>query len=346
MAERKNFGKLTDVIEAPDLIELQTNSYVDYLQKGVAPSRRKKIGLQAVLSDAFPVESYDGQIALDFVSYEIKEPKLSYIESVKEGETFSAPLYVTFRLRENEDIREDTLFMGEIPLMTERGSFVINGAERVIVSQLHRSPGICFERTTHPNGTLLYSFRIIPDHGSWVETQFDTSELLYVYLDRKRRRRKFLASTFLRALGYETDEEILSLYYSLENFSLKNRVSDESELAGFVLKEDIIDSDSDSIIGRRYDALTLDMIDRMKLAGYKSVDVVNVSWDEGLFLKSIQKDPSRNVDEALKEIYQKLRPGDPPTTASARQMLKRLFFDEARFSLSRVGRYKVQQKLG
>ncbi len=346
MAERKNFGKLTDVIEPPDLIELQTNSYVDYLQKGVVASRRKKIGLQAVLSDAFPVESYDGQIALDFVSYEIKEPKLSFIESVKEGETFSAPLYVTFRLRENEDIREDTLFMGEIPLMTERGSFVINGAERVIVSQLHRSPGICFESAIHPNGTLLYSFRIIPDHGSWVETQFDTSELLYVYLDRKRRRRKFLASTFLRALGYESDEEILNLYYSLENFSLKKKVNDESELSGFVLKEDVIDSDSDSIIGRRYDALTLDMIERMKLAGYKSVDVVNVSWDEGLFLKSIQKDPSRNADEALKEIYQKLRPGDPPTTASARQMLKRLFFDEARFSLSNVGRYKIQQKLG
>ncbi|MCK5844754.1 MAG: hypothetical protein KAG97_08615, partial [Victivallales bacterium] len=341
MADRKNFGKLTDVIEAPDLIELQTNSYVDYLQKGVAPSRRKKIGLQAVLSEAFPVESYDGQIALDFVSYDIKEPKLSYVECVKEGETFSAPLYVTFRLREGEDIREDTLFMGEIPLMTERGSFVINGAERVIVSQLHRSPGICFERSTHANGSLLYSFRIIPDHGSWVETQFDTSELLYVYLDRKRRRRKFLASTFLRALGYGSDEEILDLYYTLEKFSLSKRVRDESELVNYVLKDDAIDSDSQVIIGRRYDALTLDMIDRMKQAGYKSVDVVNVSWDEGLFLKTLQKDTSRSIDEALKDIYQKLRPGDPPTTASARQMLKRLFFDEARFSLSRVGRYKV-----
>ncbi len=346
MADRKNFGKLTDVIEAPDMIELQTNSYVDFLQQGVAPSRRKKIGLQAVLSEAFPVESYDGQIALDFVSYEIKEPKLACIETIKEGETYSAPLYVTFRLRENEDIREDTLFMGEIPLMTDRGSFVVNGAERVIVSQLHRSPGICFERTTHPNGSLLYSFRIIPDHGSWVETQFDTSELLYVYLDRKRRRRKFLASTFLRALGYGTDEEILNLYYSIERFALNKKVSDEEELSGFVLKDDIIDSDSHSVIGRCYDALTLDMIERMKLAGYKDVDVVNVSWDDGLFLKSIQKDTTRNVDEALKDLYQKLRPGDPPTTASARQMLKRLFFDEARFSLSRVGRYKVQQKLG
>jgi DNA-directed RNA polymerase subunit beta len=346
MADRKNFGKLTDVIEAPDLIELQTNSYLDFLQQGVAPSRRKKVGLQAVLSEAFPVESYDGQIALDFVNYEIKEPGMSYVECIREGETFSAPLYVTFRLRENEDIREDTLFMGEIPLMTERGSFVINGAERVIVSQLHRSPGICFERSTHANGSLLYSFRIIPDHGSWVETQFDTSELLYVYLDRKRRRRKFLASTFLRALGYGTDEEILDLYYTVEKFSLGKRISDESELTDLVLKDDAVDSDSQSIIGRRYDALTLDMIERMKLAGYKSVEVVNVSWDEGLFLKTIQKDTTRTIDEALKDLYQKLRPGDPPTTASARQMLKRLFFDETRFSLSRVGRYKVQQKLG
>jgi len=345
MAERTNFGKLTEVIEIPDLIELQTNSYLEFLQQGVAPSRRRKVGLQAVLGEAFPVESYDGQIALDFVSYEIKEPNLSYDESIKEGETFSAPLYVTFRLRENEDVREDTLFMGEIPLMTDRGSFVINGAERAIVSQLHRSPGICFEQTTHANGSLLYSFRIIPDHGSWVETQFDTSDLLYVYLDRKRRRRKFLASTFLRALGYGTDEEIINLYYKVESFPLNKRVGDESELSNLVLKDDAVDSDSQSVIGRRYDALTLDMIQRMKLAGYKTVSVVNVSWDEGLFMKTIQKDTTRSVDEALKDLYQKLRPGDPPTTASARQMLKRLFFDETRFSLSRVGRYKIQQKL-
>jgi DNA-directed RNA polymerase subunit beta len=345
MADRKNFGKLIDVIEAPDLIELQTNSYAEFLQQGVAPSRRKKIGLQAVLSEAFPVESYDGQIALDFGSYEIKEPGLSYVEAIKEGETYAAPLYVTFRLRENEDVREDTLFMGEIPLMTDRGSFVINGAERVIVSQLHRSPGICFEQTTHANGSLLYSFRIIPDHGSWVETQFDTSDLLYVYLDRKRRRRKFLASTFLRALGYGSDEEIIDLYYTVENFQLSKKIGDEAELSNLVLKDDAVDSDSQSVIGRRYDALTLDMIQRMKLAGYKNVEVVNVSWDEGLFMKTIQKDTTRSIDEALKDLYQKLRPGDPPTTASARQMLKRLFFDETRFSLSRVGRYKIQQKL-
>jgi DNA-directed RNA polymerase subunit beta len=346
MADRKNFGKLTDALDAPDLIEIQLNSYKDFLQQESSPSRRKKMGLQAVLGEAFPIESYDGQIALDFVSYEIKKPKLEHLESVREGETFSAPLYVTFKLREGEDLREDTLFMGEIPLMTQSGSFVINGAERVIVSQLHRSPGICFEQSVHANGSILHSFRIIPDHGSWIEAQFDTSDLIYIYLDRKRRRRKFLASTFLRALGYATDEEILNLYYKYASFSLAKSKYAEEDLENLVLSDDIVDADSESVIGRRYDALTVDMIQRMKLAGYKKVSVVNVSWDQGTFLKSVQADTTRTVDEALKDLYQKLRPGDPPTTASARQMIKRLFFDEARFSLSRVGRYKIQQKLG
>ena len=347
MGIRKNFGKLKDALDAPDLIEIQLNSYSEFLQLETKPSKRTKRGLQAVLSEAFPIESYDGQIALDFVSYEIKEPKLSMLDSVREGETYSAPLYVTFKLREGEDQREDTLFMGEIPLMTDSGSFVINGAERVIVSQLHRSPGICFEQSQHANGSILHSFRIIPDHGSWIEAQFDTSDLIYIYLDRKRRRRKFLASTFLRALGYATDKEILNLYYKYETFSLSKRSNlyKDEELENLVLSEDMIDADSESVIGRRYDALTVDMIGRAKLAGFKNIDVVNVEWDDGLFLKSVKEDTTKTVDEALKDLYQKLRPGDPPTTASARQMIKRLFFDEARFSLSRVGRYKIQQKL-
>ena len=348
MGIRKDFGKLKDALDAPDLIEIQLNSYSEFLQLETKPLKRKKRGLQAVLSEAFPIESYDGQISLDFVSYEIKEPKLSMLDSIRDGETFSAPLYVTFKLREGEDQREDTLFMGEIPLMTESGSFVINGAERVIVSQLHRSPGICFEQSQHANGSILHSFRIIPDHGSWIEAQFDTSDLIYIYLDRKRRRRKFLASTFLRALGYATDKEILGLYYKYESFSLSKRSNlyKDEELENLVLSEDMIDADSESVIGRRYDALTIDMIGRAKLAGFKDIDVVNVDWDDGLFLKSVKEDTTKTIDEALKDLYQKLRPGDPPTTASARQMIKRLFFDEARFSLSRVGRYKIQQKLG
>jgi len=345
MAERINFGKLSDVIQAPDLVEIQLKSYVEFLQKELSPGQRKHLGLQAVLKESFPVESYDGQIALDFVKYEIQEPKLSYIEAIREGETYAAPLYVTFRLKEGEEVREDTLYMGEIPLMTPSGSFVINGAERIIVSQLHRSPGICFESSTHQNGSLLYSFRVIPDRGSWIEVQFDAYDLIYVYLDRKRRRRKFLVSTFLRALGDGTDEELLDLFYSRKMLPLKGRI-DEVALEYLVLKDDAVDADEQSIIGRRYEMLTLDMVQRMKMAGYSEIEVVDVSWDEGVFLKSIEKDETRSSDDALKELYQKLRPGDPPTAASARQLLKRLFFDEARFNLTNVGRYKIEQKLG
>ena len=186
MAERICFGKLSDVIELPDLIEIQSNSYRDFLQMQVPQSKRQMLGLQAVFKEVFPIESYDGQCALDFVKYEIAEPKMSPIECLKEGHSYAAPLYVTFRLREGKEVREEDVYMGEIPLITEQGTFIINGAERVVVSQLHRSPGICFEQSIHANGSVLYSFRIIPDRGSWIEVQFDTSDLLQIYMDRKK----------------------------------------------------------------------------------------------------------------------------------------------------------------
>jgi DNA-directed RNA polymerase subunit beta len=208
MANRVSYGKLTDVIEAPDLIEIQTNSYKDFLQLGVPTTKRKRVGLQAVFKEVFPIESYDGKIVLDFTKFDITEPKMNPVECLREGQSYAAPLYVTFRLKDGDEVREEDVYMGEVPLMTEQGSFVINGAERVVVSQLHRSPGICFEQNIHPNGTVLHSFRIIPDRGSWIEVQFDTSDNLHIYLDRTRRRRKFLASTFLRALGFDTDDDL------------------------------------------------------------------------------------------------------------------------------------------
>ena len=345
MVERIKFGKLTDVVELPDLIEIQTTSYRDFLQQGVAPNKRKLIGLQAVFKEVFPIESYDGQCSLDFVKYEIAEPKMSAIECIREGHSYSAPLYVTFRLREGKEVREEDVYMGEIPLITDPGTFVVNGAERVVVSQLHRSPGICFEQTIHPNGSVLFSFRIIPDRGSWIEVQFDTSDLLHIYLDRKKRRRKFLATTFLRALGYGTDDELLGLFYTVEKLSLKE-TPDDDKLLNRVVKDDIIDADSQTIIARKYDPLTKDIVKQMKGAGFNSVEVVNVTWDEGLILKSIKKDPSKTSDDALKDIYHKLRPGDPPTISNARQLLKRIFFDPRRYDLGRVGRYKICQKLG
>lgn len=345
MANRVNYGKLTDIIEAPDLIEIQTNSYKDFLQLDVPATKRKRVGLQAVFRELFPIESYDGKVVLDYLKYEVNEPKMGPVECIREGQSYSAPLYVTFRLKDGDEVREEDMYMGEVPLMTVQGSFIINGAERVVVSQLHRSPGICFEQNMHPNGTMLFSFRIIPDRGSWIEVQFDTSDNLYIYLDRTRRRRKFLASTFLRALGYDSDDELLSIFYTLEDLDLKGTPS-EASLANRVLREEAIDVNSSTVLARRYEPLTRDLVKQMKAAGIATIRVVNVAWDDGLILKSIQKDPTHSTEEALKDIYMKLRPGDPPTTSNAKQMLKRVFFDPRRYDLGRVGRYKIQQKLG
>ena len=344
MVERINFGQLSDVIELPDLIEIQTRSYREFLQMEASPTKRRAVGLQAVFREVFPIESYDGNCTLDFVKYEITPPKQSAFESLKEGESHTAALHVTFRLKNQAEVREETVFMGEVPLITEQGTFIVNGAERVIVSQLHRSPGICFEQSVHANGTLLHSFRIIPDRGSWVEVQFDTSDLLNIYLDRKKRRRKFLATTFLRALGYGTDEELLGLFYAFEKLDVAKAKTEQLEHR--VVKADVVDADSQSILVKKFEPVTKDLLKQLQAAGIGSLEVVNVAWDEGLLLKSVRKDPSASADDALKDIYHKLRPGDPPTTSNARQLLKRIFFDPRRYDLGRVGRYKIQQKLG
>ena len=344
MAERTNYGKLVDVMDPPNLIEIQTVSYREFLQRDVAPSKRKQTGLQAVFKEVFPIESYDGRYVLDFVKYEFGEPKMDELTCLREGETFAAPLHVTFRLKEGEEIREEVVYMGEIPLMTPQGSFVVNGAERVVVSQLHRSPGICFEQSTHSSGSILYSFRIIPDRGSWVEVQFDANDLLWIYLDRRHRRRKFLVTTFLRAIGYGADKELLDLFYTYETLSLEGNKSGRV-LTHRVFKEDVTDTESQTVLARRYEPVTENSLTQMKAAGVKSVETIDVSWDSGLMLKSIKDDPTRTMDDALKDIYLRLRPGDPATPSNARQLLKRLFFDPRRYDLGRVGRYKINQKL-
>jgi len=344
MDHRTNFGKLEAVIDAPDLIGIQTRSYDDFLQMQVAPDKRKKQGLHGVFREIFPLESYDGKYVLDFVRYRLSEPKMNRLESLYEGSTYAAPLHVTFRLKDGDEFREEDVYMGEIPVMTEDGSFVVNGAERVVVSQLHRSPGICSEQARHPNGQTLYSIRLIPDRGSWLEIQFDTSDLMWIYMDRRRRRRKFLATTFLRALGYDTDEEILALYYSFSKLNLKRPVSEE-DMQNKVLKEDVVDLESKTVLARKYEALTESLTDQMRDAGFSSVDLVDVSWDDGVFLESLREDETHTSDDALRDIYHRLRPGDPATPSNARQLLRRLFFDPKRYDLGRVGRHKINQKL-
>src|SRR3954451_14041669 len=359
--ERINFGKIKEVIAPPNLIEIQVNSYREFLQADIAQSKRKNLGLQAVFTEVFPIESYDGKSVLDYHSYEIGEPKTDWLECLREGITYGAPLHVTFLLKEEKGTKEEKVFMGELPLMTPQGTFVINAAERVIVSQLHRSPGLAFEATQHPNGQMLHSFRIIPDRGSWYEAQFDTSDMLYVYLDRKKRRRKFLTTTFFRALSFldaegtksskedgkkrGTDEEILKLFYDLEELTVKEAEKLE-DIGNKVLVEDAVHPDKGIALARAFEPLSKAVVKQIAELGVNKIRVVDTSVDDGIVIKCMKKDPTKNEEEALKDIYRRLRPGDPPTAANARALIKRLFFDAKRYDLGRVGRYKINQKLG
>jgi DNA-directed RNA polymerase subunit beta len=342
MSDRIYFGKIKEAIEPPNLIEVQLNSYVEFLQKDVSPGKRKNVGLQAVFREVFPIQSYDDKVVLDFVSYDIGEPKMSALECQREGQTFSAPLHVTFQLRDDKGTKEEKVYMGEIPLMTPQGTFVINGAERVVVSQLHRSPGIAFESSVHLNGKVLYSFRIIPDRGSWLEVQFDTNDLLYIYLDRRKRRRKFLATTFLRSIGFGGDGDIIKIFYNIEKLRLATDLEEE-ELSTRVLIQDV--RDGEITVARAFEPLTKATVQQILTLGISEVAVVDAK-DDDTIIKSIKKDPAHDEEEALKDIYRRLRPGDPPTVANARGLLKRLFFDPKKYDLGRVGRYKINQKLG
>jgi DNA-directed RNA polymerase subunit beta len=341
MAERLYFGKFEEVIDPPNLVEVQSRSYDEFLQKEVPPAERTDTGLQAVFREVFPIKSYDEAIELDFISYDIEDPKITSLDSLRNSESFSAALYVTFKLKDETGNKKERVYMGELPMMTRRGTFIINGAERVIVSQLHRSPGICFETSQHLNGKILHSFRIIPDRGSWLEVQFDTNDLLYVYLDRRRRRRKFLATTFLRVLGFPTDRDIVSRFYSIETLKLSDKM-DEAELGHKVPFEDI--QDGELVVAKAYEPLTIGIVRQLVALGKTSVEVIDGREDE-ILLKSLRKDPAKDEESALKDIYRKLRPGDPPTAANARALLKRLFFDAKKYDLTRVGRYKINQKL-
>ncbi|OPZ60478.1 MAG: DNA-directed RNA polymerase subunit beta [Synergistetes bacterium ADurb.Bin520] len=275
----------------------------------------------------FPIDSYDGRYTLDFVKYELGEPKTDALTALADGNTFAAPLHATFRLKDGDEIREEDVYMGEIPLMTRDGAFVINGAERVIVSQLHRSPGICSEKAQHPNGQTLFSVRLIPDRGSWIEIQFDSSDLMWVYMDRRRRRRKFYATTFLRALGYGTDEEILKLFYTFQTLSLK-KAPEAAKLEMLVMKDDLIDVESQAVLARRFDPITPALVEQISAAGFDKIDVVDVSVDEGVLIKTLREDAKSGIhseEDALKDIYKRLRPGDPPVLGAHAPLFRHPF---------------------
>ncbi|MCL1920700.1 MAG: DNA-directed RNA polymerase subunit beta [Kiritimatiellaeota bacterium] len=348
MVDRKVFGKLKAVIQPPDLIEIQTQSYEDFLQTKSAPLKREEKGLQAVFREVFPIDSYDGRYTIDFVKYDIGVPKCDVLAALADGNTYAAPLQAAFRLKDGDEIREEEVYMGEIPLMTRDGSFVINGAERVIVSQLHRSPGICSEKAVHPNGQLLYSVRLIPDRGSWIEIQFDSSDVMWVYMDRRRRRRKFYVTTLLRALGYGTDEDILKLVYTFKELSTKKTYT-VANIEMLLFREDVLDMESKTILAKRLEPVTLAALDKIAAAGFTKVRTVDVSADEGVLIKTLREDAKVGIhseEDALKDIYKRLRPGDPATSSNAKSLIRRLFFDPRRYDLGKVGRHKINQRLG
>jgi DNA-directed RNA polymerase subunit beta len=354
MGERQNFGQLREVLEVPDLIGIQLQSYAEFLQLDAAPEQRANKGFQEVFSEVFPIESFDQNCVLEFVRYEIGEPKTPLVTCMKDGGTYAAPLHVVFRLKTARDTKEERVYMGDIPIMTERGSFVINGAERVIVSQLHRSPGICFEKSRHASGRQLYSFRVIPDHGSWMEVQFDINDLVFIYLDRRRRRRKFLITTFLRAIGYDSARDLLEVMYGIRKVTVAKLLKAEDPSV-FYTAEAVFPAAGEGKaadgakgpepIVPALESLNMELLTAVKQAGISSLNVVDTAELGSAFVRCLQRDPTSSTDEALKEIYRRLRPGDPPNVNNARQLFKRLFFDVRRYDLGLVGRHKINQKL-
>ncbi len=355
--DRKNFGKLQEVIDPPNLIQNQIDSFHSYLQRDVPPTHRQHDGLEAVFRETFPILSYDEKSRLEYVSYSIGESKLTEMDCIDQKSTYSAPLHVKLRLRlevegQNKPFySEEEIFMGELPIITERGSFIINGAERVVISQLHRSPGISFEESIHTSGKTLHGFRIIPDRGTWIEAQFDQHDLLYVYLDRRRRRRKFLITTFLRALmdwdpekDKDSDQKILELFYSIETLSIDDLIQKDN-VSNFVLVEPMFDRAKGVVLAKAFEPLTKTYLRAFQKAGEKTLRAIDTSVDDGAIIRCLKKDTSKNKEEALKEIYKKLRPGEPPHKANAEALLTRLFLDPKRYDLAKVGRHMLNLKL-
>jgi DNA-directed RNA polymerase subunit beta len=334
-----------EIIDLPNLIEIQVKSFLEFLQADRLPEERENVGLQEVFTEIFPIKSYDEKTILEYISYNLGVPKYGPEESIRRGITYSVTLKVKFRLTDETGIKEEDVFMGTIPLMTDKGTFIINGAERVVVSQLHRSPGICFEQERHLRGSTLYTFRVIPYRGSWLEGAFDSNDLIHIYIDRKKRRRKILATTFIRALGYSTNADIIEEFFTVRKVKFKSEKEFE-KLVGLILAQDVMDDKGGLLLGKAGEKLTTAMLKRMLDAKIDSFKIADDADETHPVIKMLAKDPTDSYESALKDFYRKIRPGEPATIANARSAIMRLFFDPKRYNLGRVGRYKLNSKLG
>ena len=364
--ERISFATRKPPLDYPDFLEVQLKSFGEFFQLGTTPENRKREGLFKVFTENFPITDTRNNFVLEFLDYYIDPPRYSIEECIERGLTFSVPLKAKLKLYCTDPEHEDfdtviqDVYLGTVPYMTERGTFVINGAERVVVSQLHRSPGVFFGQSIHANGTKLYSARIIPFKGSWIEFATDINNVMYAYIDRKK---KLPVTTLLRAIGFESDKDILEIF----NLAEEHKVSKTSikklvgrKLAARVLKtwiEDFVDEDTGEVVSIERNEVILDRettieadhVDLIVESGAKAVLVHKEDSslsDFAIIYNTLQKDPCNSEKEAVIYIYRQLRNAEPPDEATARDVIDKLFFSDKRYDLGEVGRYRINKKLG
>lgn len=361
---RINFGTINQSVEYPDLLDIQIQSFRDFFQLETTPENRIDEGLYKVFTENYPISDARSIFVLEFLDYFIDPPRYDIDECIERGLTYSVPLKAKLKLSCNDEEHVDfetivqDVFLGNIPYMTHKGTFIINGAERVVVSQLHRSPGVFFGQSVHPNGTKIYSARVIPFKGAWMEFATDINNVMYAYIDRKK---KFPVTTLLRAIGFETDKDILNLFeladeVKVTKTGLKKAIG--RKLAARVLKswiEDFVDEDTGEVVSIERNEIILE---RNTILDEDSIEMVlesevktlvlqkeGVSEDYSIIYNTLQKDSSNSELEAVQHIYRQLRGTDPPDDETARGIIDKLFFSDKRYDLGEVGRYKINKKL-
>ncbi|MGH1338350.1 MAG: DNA-directed RNA polymerase subunit beta [Aureispira sp.] len=361
---RHNFGKIKHEDQYPDFLEIQVKSFQEFFQLETTPESRVNEGLYQVFQENFPITDARNIFVLEFLNYFIDPPRYSIDECMERGLTYSVPLKAKLRLSCNDEEHVDfeqtvqDVFLGNIPYMTPKGTFVVNGAERVIVSQLHRSPGVFFGQSRHPNGTKIYSARVIPFKGAWMEFATDINSVMYAYIDRKK---KFPVTTLLRAIGYDSDKDILNLFGLADEIPAERKALEENlgrKLAARVLRnwtEDFVDEDTGEVVSierievilERDVILDANNIEDVLEIGVDSVILQkeDIAEDYSVIYNTLQKDTSNSEIEAVQHIYRQLRGSDPPDEETARGIIEKLFFSDKRYNLGDVGRYKINRKL-
>ena len=348
-----DFSKIQSVIEPPDLLKVQLDSFHNFIQDSVPLAKRRDQGLERVLRGAFPITDTRGLYLLEYISYSFDKPKYTVEDCIERGLTYDVSLKVKLKLSYKDEADEtdwketiqQEVYLGRIPYMTERGTFIVNGAERVVVAQLHRSPGVVFSEAIHPNGKKMYSAKIVPTRGSWIEFQTDINNQIFVYIDQKK---NFLVSALLRAIGFARDEDILGLFDLVEEIPLK--ASKKEQLVGLYLASDIVDMQTGEVVSART-AITEDIFEQILAAGYKSVKVMKTfsggdkGIDKSIIINTILNDSSATEEEALEIVYEELRANEAPDIDAARSFLERTFFNQKKYDLGEVGRYRIKKKL-